>query len=65
MTDTGTTDTGTPAVGDDPAVFLDDAAVFLDDPSVADDPAQEAPATDNTLRPEDGPQDLDLSEDAR
>jgi hypothetical protein len=29
---------------------------FVDDPSIPDDPRQEAPGTDNALRPEDGPQ---------
>jgi hypothetical protein len=35
-----------------------DAAEFVDDPSVPDDPFQEAPETDNSARPEDGPQTL-------
>lgn len=30
---------------------------FVDDPGVSDDPHQLAPATDNSARPEDGPQD--------
>jgi hypothetical protein len=41
-----------------------DAATFVDNPSVSDNPHQEAPATDNRLRPEDGPQDdVDVEEE--
>jgi hypothetical protein len=35
-----------------------EVAEYVDDPSILDDPAQEAPKTDNALRPEDGPQDV-------
>jgi hypothetical protein len=42
-----------------------DTAIFIDDSSVSDDPFQDAPATNNGLRPFDGPQDVSQdSEDA-
>ncbi|MFI5954315.1 hypothetical protein [Cryptosporangium sp. NPDC051539] len=50
-----------PAADELPAV--DDLAVYVDDPSVSDDPAQEAPASDNSLRAEDGEQDFDFTEE--